>query len=57
MDMTKATLERQDEERKERQRKERAIRPNNAHTTHANAGLHVVLAPHQGEPEQPLPGL
>ncbi len=22
-----------------------------------HAGLHVVLAPHQGEPEQPLPGL
>ena len=25
--------------------------------TTRHAGLHVVLAPHQGEPEQPLPGL
>ena len=27
------------------------------HSPTRNAGLHVVLAPHQGEPEQPLPGL
>ena len=40
-----------------RRGRERARESETRDSHHTNAGLHVVLASHQGEPEQPLPGL